>query len=154
MSVAFSPDDRMLSSTGGDFHACLWDLQTGSRLGVLPGHSGYVWDGTFAPDGKTLATASKDGSVKLWTIPPRPAEVAFGERAEGHFLALEYSADGRQIATTTSRRVCQLRDAESGRVLKTFPFTPSKAPVDAAYAARRGPGWPVRRRRHHLRRPA
>ena len=134
MSVRFSPDDRMLCSTGADFHACLWDLQTGSRLGVLPGHSDYVWDGIFAPDGKTLATASKDWQVKLWTIPPRPAEVPFGQREDGHLLALGYSRDGRQLATTTSRGLCQIRDAESGLTLETLPFTPPMPPVAAAYA--------------------
>jgi eukaryotic-like serine/threonine-protein kinase len=134
MSVAFSPDDRMLISTGSDYNVRLWDLQTGSPVRTLQGHSDYVWDGTFAPDGKAIATAGKDGQVKLWTISPRPTEIPFEQSPDGYLLALAYSRDGRQLATTTSRGLCQLRDAESGLVLKTLPFSLRKPPVDAAYS--------------------
>ncbi|WP_078973192.1 WD40 repeat domain-containing protein [Streptomyces sp. MMG1533] len=33
---------------------------------ILPGHTNRVVDVSLSPDGKTLATASYDGSVRLW----------------------------------------------------------------------------------------
>ncbi|MEO0434505.1 MAG: hypothetical protein AAF151_22710, partial [Cyanobacteria bacterium J06656_5] len=33
---------------------------------TFSGHSGQVWSVSFSPDGQTLATASSDGTVKLW----------------------------------------------------------------------------------------
>ena len=71
--VAFSPDssqlvmadhewgdDRMLES------ARLWDVQTGELVGSLKGHEGAIEAVQFNSNGSLIATASTDGSVRLW----------------------------------------------------------------------------------------
>ena len=35
------------------------------RPSTLRGHTGWVWSVAFSPDGRTLASASADGAVKL-----------------------------------------------------------------------------------------
>jgi len=48
------------------------DAHTGTLLRELKGHAGVVTRVAFTPDGQRLATASQDGTVKIWTC--RPAE--------------------------------------------------------------------------------
>jgi WD40 repeat protein len=78
---AFAPGGRILA-TGGGYTAHpwpvnpagdvrIWDVRTGRLLARLDRHWGAVSDVEFAPDGRTLATASYDGTIKLWDVARR-----------------------------------------------------------------------------------
>jgi WD40 repeat protein len=41
----------------------------GKEKSTLRGHTGPVWSVAFSPDGKTLASGSQDGAIKLWDVP-------------------------------------------------------------------------------------
>jgi WD40 repeat protein len=54
--IAFSPDGRLLASTGWNETIHLWDRWTGEEVSRLTGHRGRANSLSFAPDGKTLAS--------------------------------------------------------------------------------------------------
>ncbi|MDT9232115.1 WD40 repeat domain-containing protein, partial [Limnospira sp. PMC 1242.20] len=46
----------------------LWDLETGTELATLSGHSNWVRGVAIAPDGKRAVSASDDKTLKLWDL--------------------------------------------------------------------------------------
>ena len=70
--MALSPDGRILATTTGawDFDNAiyLWDLVYGLRLGALVGHQESVVSVAFSPDGRTVASSSSGGILKLWHL--------------------------------------------------------------------------------------
>jgi len=66
LSVAFSPDSRLLASALWDGTILLWDVATGTLQQTLEGHDGSVNSVAFSHNSKLLASASDDETVRLW----------------------------------------------------------------------------------------
>jgi WD40 repeat protein len=71
-AVAFSPNSRLLASTGRDGSVRLWDLldiEHGTASPKILAHTDRsVTSISFSPDGKLLATGSDEGYVRLWEL--------------------------------------------------------------------------------------
>jgi RNA polymerase sigma factor (sigma-70 family) len=99
--LAYSPDGRLLVSwaenpLGSSLldHVFVWDAATGRAVPTL--HSGLgigAGSAAFAPDGRTLVTASVDGKVRLWEVATWKVRAEF----RGHrdrVTALAFGPDG------------------------------------------------------------
>ena len=67
--LIFSPNGKILldpKSKGWQNLIQLWDVDTGTDLGTLSGHTEGIETLVFSHDGKTLASGSQDGTVLLW----------------------------------------------------------------------------------------
>jgi WD40 repeat protein len=82
-------------------------------------HSSGVYEVSFSPDGKTLASTSLDKTVKLW-------DVGTGKELKtlkGHQEAVNsvsYSPDGKTLASASDDKTVKLWDVGTGKELKTL----------------------------------
>jgi WD40 repeat protein len=95
----------------------LWNVTSGQPDGeALRGHTTAVWDVVFSPDGRELASASADGTVRQWDLATRePAgEPLTGPTGEIYDVA--YSPDGRLLGAASGDRSIWLWDLASAAV--------------------------------------
>src|SRR5262245_17737398 len=65
----FSPDGSLLAYDVGYRNTVkLWDLDARRVMRVLYGHHSIVNSIAFTPEGKSLATASPDRTIRIWDV--------------------------------------------------------------------------------------
>ena len=66
--AAFSPDGKRVVS-GGKGGVRVWDVESGNEVYKFEGHTAGVTGVAYFPDGKRIASASHDGTVRIWRAP-------------------------------------------------------------------------------------
>jgi WD40 repeat protein len=113
-SLAYSPDGRLLACTGEDgTQIDIWDMQTRDRVGRLGGHTLLVHSVAFARDGRLLASASLDRTVRIWDVAALECVAVLTGHTDAVFSAV-FHRDGRRLASAGRDRAIWLWDVASG----------------------------------------
>jgi WD40 repeat protein len=115
-AAAIAPDESEYAVAFADRDARIYDGTDGRVLAPLAGHGGSVTSIAFDAAGRTIATGSDDGTIRLWDAEPSDRFSATEARIPPAPPARVTSPDGRMIATRKGRNA-YLRSAKTGRLL-------------------------------------
>jgi len=115
-SQDWSADGRWLVTADTD-QIRVWDTAAYQTSAVLEGHTDFVWGLAWSPASDILASASQDGSVRLWDAATF-TQIAILET--GWAYCVDWSPDGKLLAIGTSAGDVQVWDAAAQQLLHTW----------------------------------
>ena len=133
--VVFSRDGKYLASVSSDGGVKLWDA---TRLGAAPTAQGppellHTFPShvpgpglnvAFSPDGKRMAIADKEYTVKIWDVETRrELRTLRGYRGHTHdvyTVAFSPDRDGRWVASAGEDSTVKVWDSQTGELRRTF----------------------------------
>jgi WD40 repeat protein len=116
--LAISPDGKRIftgeTSRGLKGTAQVWDAQDGRLLGSLSNYDHSIEYVSVSPDGQTLATCSRDQTVRLWDLATYKQKNIFD--AKGPFAnELAFLPDGKNLAAVFDDKTIRLFDVATLR---------------------------------------
>jgi WD40 repeat protein/tRNA A-37 threonylcarbamoyl transferase component Bud32/tetratricopeptide (TPR) repeat protein len=151
--LTFGPNGALLW-TAGPKGARVWDVREGRFVSTVIDHGAPITAAAFSPDGKHVAIAGRNGTIRIWEVPaaqPGGAEIA----SAGLVVRIGFSPNGQEIIAVDSEgkaRVWRVADGEprtpvfehslnalshlpalspDGRVVVCFPTQNSFEVIDA-----------------------
>ncbi|MDM8558126.1 hypothetical protein [Candidatus Parabeggiatoa sp. HSG14] len=116
-TVAFSPNSHLLA-TGSYKIVKLWSVQSGQLQYNLIGHKDWVWSVAFSPNGKWLASASRDNTVKLWRV--KSGRLQRTLKHQNEVWSIAFSPSGKWLASASRDNTVKLWETVSGRLRRTL----------------------------------
>lgn len=130
-AVAFSPDGLTVATAGEDQIIHTWSAENGAGFDTFPSQLGSVQSLAYAPDGRIISAAEKNGAIvwrngPTWTLARTLGTGDEKSPLSNRVVALDFSPDGQTIATgggvpSRSGEVKLWRTSDGGLVREISP---------------------------------
>ena len=111
-SVDYGPDGSWLVSGSIDGTVKLWDVATGQVLRTMDVGE-RVRGVAVAPDGRSVAVATEEGSLSVWGIPDGDRWMTVSSDG-GSLIDVSFSPDGTRIASASDDGAARIWKADTG----------------------------------------
>jgi len=128
LALAVAPDGTKLATAAGKWNKekqvwvgeiNFYDAKSGKLLSTIKGHAEPIEAIAFHPKGTAIATASRDGTAKVWD-PVSGKELHTLKGHTGTVAEIVYCGDGKWIATGGEDKTVKVWDAATGKEIKTL----------------------------------
>jgi WD40 repeat protein len=113
-------------------------VRDGRLVDTLRGHSARVGDVAFSPDGKLVASASEDGTARIWSVPGGDPVRELRREPAGPVTSVAFSSDGDTLVTAGDGGTTHVWSTEDWEQRAVLGPTSSSALVLQASVSRDG----------------
>lgn len=117
MHAAWSPDGKRIvvicrssrDRQDGD-RVCVWDVETGSRVGELKAHVGGVFDAQYSPDGTRIVSCGRDEKIRIWDADSLTPLISLSGHTE-YVWSIAFDATGRRLISGSGDMTVRIWDS-------------------------------------------
>jgi WD40 repeat protein len=117
-SIAWSPDAGLFAA-GAYNDIQFWNPKTGKAVAILRGHRGLIWSIAWAPNGHLLASASDDGTLRIWDAGKYTVLNILRAHSD-MVLSVGWSPDGSRLITGNIDGTLELWDTSNRKNLAVW----------------------------------
>jgi WD40 repeat protein/DNA-binding CsgD family transcriptional regulator len=120
LDLAVSPDNRFVAGGGWEgARVALWDLETSERVYVLDEHRDWVTGLVFSPDGRSLYSSARDGTLFQWHVQTGEMAAQFSEGPVA-IWDIDLNSDGTRLVSAMEDHTAVIWDTATGEALITL----------------------------------